>query len=54
MPDLRGSEWRAGPGIHWERWSRNGEACITGLDPPFAGGARPASWLTWLMRSFAS
>ena len=41
-------------GVHWESWSLNGEACITGLDPPFAGGARLASCLTWLLRSFAS
>ena len=56
MPDLRGSEWRPGPvpGAHWERCSRNGEGCIMGLVPPFPGGARLASCLTWLMRSFAS
>lgn len=53
--DLRAAAGgRPGPGAHWESWSRNGEVCITGLDPPFAGGARLASCLTWLLRSFAS
>jgi hypothetical protein len=46
--------WRPGRNVHWEAWSRNGEVCITGLDPPFTGGARLASCLTWLLRSFAS
>lgn len=54
MLDPRGSHWRPGPKVHWESWSRNGEVCIAGLDPPFAGGARLASCLTWLSRSFAS
>lgn len=54
MPALRRSEWRPGPGIHWESWSQNGDVCIAGLDPPFAGGASLASGLTWLMRSVAS
>ncbi len=54
-PDLRAAAGgHPGPGAHWERWSPNGEVCITGLDPPFAGGARLASCLTWLLRSFAS
>ena len=54
-PDLRAAAGgHPGPGAHRERWSRNGEVCITGLDPPFAGGARLASCLTWLLRSFAS
>jgi len=35
MPD-----WCRESGVYWESWSLNGEACITGLDPPFAGGAR--------------
>jgi hypothetical protein len=46
--------WRPGPDVHWESWSRNGEVCIAGLDPPFPGGVRLASCLTWLLRSFAS
>ena len=55
MRDLRAAaEWRPGPDVHCESWSRNGEVCIAGLDPPFAGGARLASCLTWLLRSFAS
>ena len=54
MPDLREPGWRPRPEVHWESWSRNGEVCITGVDPPFAGGARLASCLTWLLRSFAS
>jgi hypothetical protein len=45
---------RPGSGVHWQNWARNGEACIAGLDPPFAGGARLASCLTWLLRMFAS
>jgi len=52
--DWRTPGWCHESGVHWESWSLNGEACITGLDPPFAGGARLASCLTWLMRSFAS
>jgi hypothetical protein len=39
---------------HWESWSRNGEVCIVGLAPPFAGGATLASCLTWFLRAFAS
>ncbi len=54
MPRVRKSDWRPGPDVYWESWSRNGEACITGVDPPFVGGARLASCLTWLLRSFAS
>ena len=46
--------WRPRADVHWESWSRNGEVCITGLDPPFAGGVRLASCLMWLLRSFAS
>lgn len=42
------------PGIHRERWSINGEVCITGLDPPFDGGAGLAHALTWLLREYAS
>lgn len=52
--DWRMPGWCQKSGVHWESWSLNGEACITGLDPPFAGGARLASCLTWLVRSFAS
>lgn len=52
--DWRVPSWCQESGVHWESWSINGEACITGLDPPFAGGARLASCLTWLVRSFAS
>ncbi|MBI5525184.1 MAG: hypothetical protein HY897_02540 [Deltaproteobacteria bacterium] len=52
--DRRTPGWCHESGVHWESWSLNGEACITGLDPPFVGGARLASCLTWLMRSFAS
>jgi len=52
--DWRTPDWCHESGIHWESWSLNGEACIAGLDPPFAGGARLASCLTWLVRSFAS
>jgi hypothetical protein len=52
--DWRTPEWCRAAGIHWESWSINGEVCIKGLDPPFPGGARFASCLTWLMRSFAS
>ncbi len=52
--DWRVPGWCQESGVHWESWSLNGEACITGLDPPFAGGARLASCLTWLVRSFAS
>ena len=37
-----------------ESWSINGEVCITGLLPPFAGGAKLAHCLVWLLRSFAS
>jgi len=40
-------------GAHWESWSLNGEVCITGLFPPFPGGARLANCLTWLLRTFA-
>ncbi len=40
--------------MYWESWSRNGEVCIAGLDPPFVGGARLANCLTWLLRSFAN
>jgi hypothetical protein len=54
IPGLREPGWSPGPEVHWESRSRNGEVCITGLDPPFAGGARLASCLTWLLRSFAS
>jgi hypothetical protein len=55
MPNPRtASGWRPGPDVHWESWSRNGEVCIGGLNPPFAGGARLASCLTWLLREFAS
>lgn len=28
------------PDAHWESWSRNGEVCIAGLDPPFAASSR--------------
>ncbi|MDD5308685.1 MAG: hypothetical protein PHU25_15315 [Deltaproteobacteria bacterium] len=52
--DRRVPDWRQESGVYWESWSRNGEVCIVGLDPPFPGGARLASCLTWLMRSFAS
>ena len=52
--DWRTPAWCHESGVHWESWSFNGEACITGLDPPFAGGARLASCLTRLVRSFAS
>ena len=52
--DWRTPGWCHESGVHWESWSLNGEACITGLDPPFAGGARLASGLTWLVRAFAS
>lgn len=50
----RADGWHPGPDCYWESWSRNGEVCITGLDPPVAGGTRLASCLTWLLRSFAS
>ena len=53
-PDLREPGALPEPAVHRETWSRNGEVCIAGLDPPFAGGARLASCLTWLLRSFAS
>lgn len=53
-PEQRRSASRLGPNVHWESWSLNGEVCITGLDPPFAGGARLGSCLTWLIRSVAS
>lgn len=36
-----------------ESWSINGEVCISGLVPPFAGGAKLAHCLVWLLRSFA-
>jgi len=52
--DRRMRGWCQKSGVHWESWSLNGKACITGLDPPFAGGARLASCLTGLVRSFAS
>lgn len=52
--DCRAPVWCHESGVHWESWSINGEACITGLDPPFVGGARLASCLTWLLRSLAS
>ena len=52
--DWRTPAWCRESGGHWESWSLNREACITGLDPPFAAGARLASRLTWLVRSFAS
>ncbi len=48
------SNWRPKAGVLWESWSINGEVCIKGLVPPFAGGARLANCLTWLLRSFAS
>lgn len=48
------ARFRPGPNARWESWSRNGEVCIAGLDPPFTGGARLASCLTWLLGSFAS
>src|SRR3972149_10428722 len=51
--DRRTPGWCHESGVHWESWSLNGEACITGLDPPFTGGARLANCLTWLVRSFA-
>ena len=54
IADVRPAGWHSGPDCHWESWSRNGEVCIVGLDPPFTGGARLASGLTWLLRSFAS
>jgi hypothetical protein len=54
IADVRPAGWHPGPDCHWESWSRNGEVCIVGLDPPFTGGARLASCLTWLLRSFAS
>jgi len=58
-PWLRALHWRTPDwcheaGVYWESWSLNGEVCLKGLDPPFAGGARLASCLTWLVRSFAS
>ena len=53
IADVRPAGWHSGPDCHWESWSRNGEVCIVGLDPPFTGGARLASCLTWLLRSFA-
>ncbi len=37
--DWRVPSWCQESGVHCESWSINGEACITGLDPPFAGGA---------------
>ena len=52
--DSRTPTWCREAGIHWENWSHNGEVCLAGLDPPFAGGARLASCLTWLLRAFAS
>lgn len=52
--DWRTPEWCREAGVHWESWSLNGEVCVVGLDPPIVGGARLASCLTWLMRSFAS
>jgi hypothetical protein len=50
-PSVPGS--RFGHNCHWENWTRNGEVCIVGLDPP-SGGVRLASCMTWLLRSFAS
>ncbi|MDI7267883.1 MAG: hypothetical protein QME96_07805 [Myxococcota bacterium] len=50
----RRSEWRPGPRTRRESWSRNGEACLTGLNPPFAGGVRLANSLTLLLRTFVS
>lgn len=49
-----GSDWRPERGVLREYWSINGEVCIKGLFPPFAGGSRLAHCLTWLLRSFAS
>lgn len=48
------SDWRPERGVLWENWSINGEVCIKGLFPPFAGGSRLAQCLTWRLRSFAS
>jgi hypothetical protein len=52
--DWQTPAWCREAGAHWENWSLNGEVCLAGLDPPFAGGARLASCLTWLLRAFAS
>jgi hypothetical protein len=55
MPGMHvAAGWRPRPDVHCESWSRNGEVCIVGRAPPFPGGARVASCLTWLLRSFAS
>jgi len=55
VSDSRVSNWRPGRGVLWQSWSINGEVCIKGLFPPFAGGgARLAHCLTWILRSFAS
>lgn len=54
MTDWRRSDWHPGSDVHWESWSINGEVCIAGLVPPFAGCARLACCLVWLLRSFAS
>jgi hypothetical protein len=51
--DWQTPAWCREAEVHWENWSLNGEVCLTGLDPPIVGGARLASCLTWLLRSFA-
>ncbi len=45
---------RPWPDVHWESWALNGEVCVGGVDPPFAGGARLANGLAVIVRSFAS
>ena len=52
--DPRRPDWCQESGVYWDNWSRNGEACFVGLDPPFTGGARLVSCLTWLVRGLAS
>ncbi len=52
--DVRRPDWLLESDVHWESWTINGEVCVVGLVPPFAGGARLAYCLVWLLRSFAS
>jgi hypothetical protein len=38
----RTPDWCHETGVYWESWSLNGEVCLKGLDPPFAGRVRRA------------
>ena len=42
------------PGVLWESWSANGEACVDGLLRPHPGCNRLAHCLMWLVHGYAS